>query len=148
MRPLLVIVEALIGCCRVWVWADLRRLGRHTLIVRFQKKRSLDLMKMATQSLAVSTRYTRKRCAFTRELDLEWKYRFCKNILAEILEATLTAEPPSYQTILDLDRKVREFRLPAHLNMFINSDDKNFAPGTYLKGCLLSQYRTVGKCIK
>ncbi|KIY73655.1 hypothetical protein CYLTODRAFT_341809 [Cylindrobasidium torrendii FP15055 ss-10] len=72
-----------------------------------------------------------------------WKYEFCKEIFSQILELTLTAEPPSYQTILDLDRKVREKALPPHLNVFRSPDDEQVTPSAYMHGCLLSQYRVV-----
>ncbi|KAK0453593.1 fungal-specific transcription factor domain-containing protein [Armillaria borealis] len=73
----------------------------------------------------------------------QWKYEFCKEIFSDILELTLTAEAPSYQTILDLDRKVREKVLPSHLNVFMNPEDENCSPSAFMHGCLLGQYRTV-----
>ena len=75
----------------------------------------------------------------------QWKYEFAKEIYANVIECTLTAEPPNYQTILDLDRKVREKSLPAHLNVFMSPDDVNCTPSVYLRGCLLGQYRTVSE---
>ena len=74
-----------------------------------------------------------------------WKYEFAKEIFANVIESTLTAEPPSYQTILDLDRKVREKTLPAHLNVFMSPDDVNCTPSAYMRGCVLHTYRTVSK---
>ena len=38
--------------------------------------------------------------------------RFTTECVAEVASRTLTAEPPSYATIMELDRKVREFSLP------------------------------------
>ncbi|KAG7449259.1 uncharacterized protein BT62DRAFT_1053666 [Guyanagaster necrorhizus] len=73
----------------------------------------------------------------------QWKYEFCKEIFSDILELTLTAEAPNYQTILDLDRKVREKVLPPHLNVFVNPEDENCSPSAFMHGCLLGQYRTV-----
>lgn len=59
------------------------------------------------------------------------------------MELTLTAATPSYQTILDLDRKVRELRPPPHLNVSITPDDPNWAPRVYVQGCLLQHVRGV-----
>ncbi|EMD39104.1 hypothetical protein CERSUDRAFT_112798 [Gelatoporia subvermispora B] len=43
-------------------------------------------------------------------LDYEsWSFRFAFECVSMIVEKTLTAEAPSYTTIMDLDRKVREF---------------------------------------
>ncbi|GAW07666.1 hypothetical protein LENED_009673 [Lentinula edodes] len=72
----------------------------------------------------------------------QWKYEFCRDILAQVLELTLTAEIPSYQTILDLDRKVREKTLPAHLNVFMSAEDEHCTPAAYMRRCNLGQYRS------
>ncbi|KAG9219101.1 hypothetical protein CCMSSC00406_0001511 [Pleurotus cornucopiae] len=72
-----------------------------------------------------------------------WKYIFARDILANVMELTLTAATPSYQTILDLDRKVRELRPPPHLNVSITPDDPNWAPRVYVQGCLLQHVRGV-----
>ncbi|KAI1790217.1 fungal-specific transcription factor domain-containing protein [Ganoderma leucocontextum] len=42
-----------------------------------------------------------------------WGFRFALNCVAEVASKTLTAEAPSYETIMELDRKVREFPIPA-----------------------------------
>ncbi|KAF7377431.1 Zn(2)-C6 fungal-type domain-containing protein [Mycena sanguinolenta] len=42
-----------------------------------------------------------------------WAFRFAAQCVAEVTARTLTAEAPSYATIMELDRKVREFPLPA-----------------------------------
>ena len=77
--------------------------------------------------------------------DYQWKYEFCKDIFSQILEQTQTAEAPSYETILELDRKVREKILPPHLNKFTSPDDDEITPSSYMHGCLLGQFRTIGK---
>lgn len=43
-----------------------------------------------------------------------WGYRFASECVAEVAARTLTAEVPSYATIMELDRKVREFPIPEH----------------------------------
>ncbi|KAJ3987194.1 fungal-specific transcription factor domain-containing protein [Lentinula detonsa] len=73
----------------------------------------------------------------------QWKYEFCRDILAQVLELTLTAEPPSYQIILDLDRKIREKTLPPHLNVFMSAEDEHCTPAAYMRRCNLGQYRSV-----
>ncbi|OBZ73746.1 putative transcriptional regulatory protein C1F7.11c [Grifola frondosa] len=42
-----------------------------------------------------------------------WGFRFAVQCVAEVASRTLTAVAPSYDTIMDLDRKVREFPIPA-----------------------------------
>jgi hypothetical protein len=41
-----------------------------------------------------------------------WNYRFAAECVAEVAAQTLTTEIPSYATIMELDRKVREFPIP------------------------------------
>lgn len=65
-----------------------------------------------------------------------------------MLELTLTAQAPQYQTILDLDRKVREKTLPPHLNIFMSSEDEHCTPSVYMRRCLLGQYRSVSESLK
>ncbi|TFK76007.1 hypothetical protein BDN72DRAFT_756432 [Pluteus cervinus] len=72
-----------------------------------------------------------------------WKYEFAKEILAVITETTLTAEPPRYQTILELDRKVRGKVLPPHLNVRLGAEDQDCSVSRYFRGCLLGQYRSL-----
>ena len=87
-------------------------------------------------------------CACNTELyytDYRWKYEFTKEIFASVIELTLTAEAPQYQTILELDRKVREKTFFPHLNAFISSEDEECTPSVYMKRSLLGQYRSVSK---
>ncbi|KAF6762713.1 fungal-specific transcription factor domain-containing protein [Ephemerocybe angulata] len=72
-----------------------------------------------------------------------WKYEFARDIFPFLIEHTLAAEAPKYETILELDRKVREKTLPPHLNVFMNVDDDNCTPSVYMRRCLLGQYRSV-----
>ncbi|KAF8172439.1 fungal-specific transcription factor domain-containing protein [Pholiota molesta] len=51
----------------------------------------------------------------------DWQCRFSAEIVADVAARTLTAEAPSYTTIMELDRKVREFSLPAAISS--SSDD-------------------------
>ncbi|KAF8897440.1 fungal-specific transcription factor domain-containing protein [Infundibulicybe gibba] len=73
----------------------------------------------------------------------QWKYEFARDIFATVTELTLTAETPQYQTVLELDRKVREKVLPSHLNVFMSAEDPHCTPSVYMRGCLLGQYRAV-----
>ncbi|KAG6914716.1 hypothetical protein DXG01_015765 [Tephrocybe rancida] len=41
-----------------------------------------------------------------------WQCRFVAEFVMNVTSRTLTAEAPPYATIIDLDRKVREFPLP------------------------------------
>ncbi|KAI0367567.1 hypothetical protein BV20DRAFT_970326 [Pilatotrama ljubarskyi] len=41
-----------------------------------------------------------------------WGFRFALQCVSEVASKTLTSEAPSYETIMELDRKVREFPIP------------------------------------
>ncbi|KIK33453.1 hypothetical protein CY34DRAFT_709402 [Suillus luteus UH-Slu-Lm8-n1] len=53
-----------------------------------------------------------------------WSSHFTKECLAPIIEATQAVKPPNYQTVLELDRKIREFSVPE----LRNSTDFDRAP--------------------
>ncbi|KAG1874537.1 fungal-specific transcription factor domain-containing protein [Suillus subalutaceus] len=61
-----------------------------------------------------------------------WKYTFARDVISQIIELTLSAELPSYDTILELDRKVREQ---------VVRDDYT-TPSAYIRGRMLFQFRT------
>lgn len=48
------------------------------------------------------------------------KHHFGKDIYNSVADATLIAHAPSYNTILDLDKKVREISFPASFNPFVS----------------------------
>jgi len=77
-----------------------------------------------------------------------WKFEFTKEVFAVIAERTTTAEAPSYQTILELDRKMREKVLPLHLSYYLDPRVQGFSPFKYLKRCLLGLYRCHGRSFK
>lgn len=43
-----------------------------------------------------------------------WKARWGKECVAEVVLGTLTARPPKYTVILELDRKLRDMPLPKY----------------------------------
>jgi len=45
----------------------------------------------------------------------EWSCRFTMECLLPVTEATLASNPPTYRTILELDRKIRAFHIPLSL---------------------------------
>ncbi|KZP10249.1 hypothetical protein FIBSPDRAFT_838684 [Athelia psychrophila] len=74
-----------------------------------------------------------------------WKYQYSKDVFEVIIKHTLAADPPSYQTILALDRKVREKILPPGFHVLRPRDEliTNVSSSAYLQAGLLSQLRTV-----
>ncbi|KAF7974586.1 hypothetical protein HWV62_11856 [Athelia sp. TMB] len=41
-----------------------------------------------------------------------WSYRFTLECLLPVAKAVLASQPPTYRTILDLDKRIREFHIP------------------------------------
>ncbi|KAK0205099.1 fungal-specific transcription factor domain-containing protein, partial [Desarmillaria ectypa] len=66
-----------------------------------------------------------------------WQFRFASECVAEVTARTLTAEAPSYNTIMELDRKVREFPLPTGMA------EKNDL-GASFQRCVLDHIRETG----
>ncbi|KAF7987007.1 hypothetical protein HWV62_97 [Athelia sp. TMB] len=91
-------------------------------------------------------------CAFPRQSeDVEtqfrnWVYQFIRDVFGSVVKLTLAAVPPSYTKILELDRKVRDMIVPPAVNEFLalRADTSGrISPGAYMKGCLLSQLRSM-----
>ncbi|KAF4592617.1 hypothetical protein EYR38_008316 [Pleurotus pulmonarius] len=74
------------------------------------------------------------------------KHTFARDIFNAVAEATLTAKSPSYSTVLDLDRKVRELSFPAAFKPYVNKEDgeeEYHSSSLSLRGFYASQHRTV-----
>lgn len=75
-----------------------------------------------------------------------WKHVFTRDVFSQVTELTLSAELPSYSTILELDRKVREKVLPPPLNLYLSSVQDNYTtPSAYIRGRILFQFRTTSE---
>ena len=65
----------------------------------------------------------------------KWHFRFAADIVADVTARTLTAETPSYVTIMELDKKVREFPMPEGYS----SSSSDF--GLSVQQCILDHIR-------
>ena len=74
------------------------------------------------------------------------KHHFAKDIYNSVAEITLIAHAPSYNTVLDLDKKVREICFPASFNPHVARDvgEEIFNSSSLcLRDFYASQHRTV-----
>lgn len=74
------------------------------------------------------------------------KHTFARDIYNSVAECTLVAKSPSYNTILDLDRKVREMSFPASFNPYVTMDvgpEIFHSSSLSLRDFYASQHRTV-----
>ncbi|KZP33618.1 hypothetical protein FIBSPDRAFT_916075 [Athelia psychrophila] len=69
-----------------------------------------------------------------------WKYQF-NEVLSPIITLTLAANPPSYKTILELDRKIRENTILLALKG--RDADSGVSVTEYLQGSVLSHFRSL-----
>lgn len=69
-----------------------------------------------------------------------WKREFTRDITSRIVEECLSAQPSSYQAILDWDRKCREKPMPSHLNKTFRTDEVVDIP-QYMKGVTARWYK-------
>ncbi|KAH8829154.1 fungal-specific transcription factor domain-containing protein [Flagelloscypha sp. PMI_526] len=74
----------------------------------------------------------------------DWKHRFTRNLAFSVTETLLAATPPSYEVILKLDRRIREFPIPPHLNTIstgrVNLEE---SPARLHQTCLPGLFRSV-----
>ncbi|KAK0225961.1 fungal-specific transcription factor domain-containing protein [Armillaria fumosa] len=71
-----------------------------------------------------------------------YRYYFTKQVVAKVIELVLGAKPPSYQTILELDKEFRQMRPPRHLkkNGVLNELS---TPAEYMRVQFLSRLRGI-----
>ncbi|KAK0212795.1 fungal-specific transcription factor domain-containing protein [Desarmillaria ectypa] len=73
-----------------------------------------------------------------------YRYNFTKKIVAKVVELMLSAKPPSYQTILELDKECRQMRIPSHINAKKNRKlDELFTPAEYMCAHFLPRLRAI-----
>lgn len=78
------------------------------------------------------------------------KHQFARDIYNSVADATLIAKSPSYSTILDLDRKVREISFPSNFNPYVTKDagpDIFHSSSLSMRDFYASQHRTVSSVV-
>ena len=82
-----------------------------------------------------------------------WGCRFAIQCVAEVAARALAAEPPTYATILELDRKVRDFPIPPEVVAILEDlkapaeDEEPLPLTTSMERMVLSHCREVGECL-
>lgn len=74
------------------------------------------------------------------------KHIFARDIFNAVVDATLTAQAPSYATILDLDKKIRQMTFPASFKPYVKLEDgrdEYYSSAKSLRDFYASQHRTV-----
>ena len=69
---------------------------------------------------------------------------FSHSVYMRITDALLSAKAPTYELVLDLDRRIRQTTLPA-VKLYLRPDEQDYAnPALCMKGWLMSQFRSIG----
>ncbi|KAF5380642.1 hypothetical protein D9757_007065 [Collybiopsis confluens] len=76
---------------------------------KFPQYEGVNAKNNSSESAAFERGEKSKREGYAFEI---WQFRFAAECVAEVISRTLTAEAPTYTTIMELDKKVREFPLP------------------------------------
>ncbi|TFY61117.1 hypothetical protein EVJ58_g4707 [Rhodofomes roseus] len=74
-----------------------------------------------------------------------WHFKmiFSRDIYSPIVETMLAAKGPTYNTILDLDRRIRQMTLPP-IKLYLRPDDDDYNnPALCMKSYLMSHYRSL-----
>jgi hypothetical protein len=69
-----------------------------------------------------------------------WQFRFAAECVAEVTARTLTAEGPSYTTIMELDHRIRDFPLPEGMS---DKNGKNDMSASFRR-CVLEHIKETG----
>ncbi|KAH8825488.1 hypothetical protein DL96DRAFT_1609019 [Flagelloscypha sp. PMI_526] len=73
------------------------------------------------------------------------KHEFVRDCYIDVVEALLAAAPAKYETILELDRKVRSKEIPAHLNRILidNEDGPSLTAPEFMHTCIMGVARSL-----
>lgn len=65
--------------------------------------------------------------------------------MVEVIDRTLGAKTPTYSTILDLDKRIKEQYLPEWLSEVLSSEAGRYPPSLNMKGFLLAVMQSLGE---
>ncbi|KAH9928041.1 hypothetical protein B0H21DRAFT_700397, partial [Amylocystis lapponica] len=72
-----------------------------------------------------------------------FKHEFSREIYSDVVSAMLCAKAPTYATILDLDRSIRQMALPP-VRLYLRPDEDDYSdPALCMKSYLMSHYRSI-----
>ncbi|KAL4249924.1 hypothetical protein ABKN59_002007 [Abortiporus biennis] len=82
-------------------------------------------------------------CGDNNEGYWHWRVVFTSSVYANVVESLLTAKAPTYDVVLDLDRQIRQSKLPG-IRLYLAPDEDGYSdPGRCMRSYLMSQYRSV-----
>lgn len=64
--------------------------------------------------------------------------------LLPVVKVTMSAVPPSYQSILALDEKIRNFNIPVAMDPIANEPEKTETATSSMQSFVRSHYRELG----
>ncbi|KZP32860.1 hypothetical protein FIBSPDRAFT_924875 [Athelia psychrophila] len=126
---------------------DVKTAERRRLL--FWELYTADLFHSLALGRPPSIRLSYVDCAFPQDQEdpgsefWNWKRQFTRDIFGSVIELTLSATPPAYATILELDRKIRESALSPSLNVFVKGKAESLTPTAFVIRGLLTKFRCI-----
>ena len=78
-------------------------------------------------------------------LDWHWKLGFTQTIVLQAHDLLLKAEPPDYEIVLELDRKIHQLSVPK-VKLYPRPTDEEYRNAELcMQNCLMSQLRSLGQ---
>lgn len=80
-------------------------------------------------------------------IDWWWKMNYGKNVFIKVIDTLLSAKPPNYETVLEMDRLIRQAELPK-IKLYLKPEEDDYTdPGACMRSYLMSQIRSICKCL-
>lgn len=68
-----------------------------------------------------------------------------KNVFIKVIDTLLSAKPPNYETVLEMDRLIRQAELPK-IKLYLKPEEDDYTdPGACMRSYLMSQIRSICK---
>lgn len=93
---------------------------------------------------ALPARHALLQFAHSPWIVCRWMHGFTRAVYAPLTEVLLSAIPPKYETILEMDRLVREHAVPSHLCQLLDEDNFQSVKDNF-QGMLACLCRAVGQ---
>ncbi|KAK7686316.1 hypothetical protein QCA50_010540 [Cerrena zonata] len=72
-----------------------------------------------------------------------WKMNYGKNVFIKVIDTLLSAKPPNYETVLEMDKLIRQAELPK-IKLYLKPEEDDYAdPGACMRSYLMSQIRSI-----
>ncbi|CAL1714474.1 unnamed protein product [Somion occarium] len=72
-----------------------------------------------------------------------WKMNYAKTVFIKVIDTLLSAKAPNYESVLEMDRKIRQAELPK-VKLYLKPGEDDYTdPGACMRSYLMSQIRSI-----